>query len=110
MNKEIKALEVALAKVRTKLLSTDVSEPGFGEIQSLYNDLSDSLIRTAHKSDDEVAKQLNTTAAAIVEKLETNKSSLSNWTDVLTNVVLGVEPVLALANLSNPLARLLPDR
>ena len=47
MNNEVKALEIALANVRARLLSANVTEPGFGEIRSLYNDLSDSLISSS---------------------------------------------------------------
>lgn len=107
MNDNIKALELALANVRTRLLSANVTEPGFGEIRSLYNDLSNSLIRTAHKRDDEVATQLNATAHEIAEEWESSKAALGNWTDALKDVVQGVGGVLALAGLPNPLAKLL---
>ena len=109
MNEEIKALELALAKVRTQLLSANVTDPGFGEIRSLYNDLSNSLIRAAHKGDDEVAAQLSAAAKEIAEEWESNKSTLGNWSGTLKGVVQGVGGVLALAGLPNPLANLLPN-
>ena len=103
----ISSLEKALAEVRSRLLSTDVKTPGYGEIRSMYNILSASLIRVAHKKDDEIAAQLNIAAEEIVEEWESNKAILGNWTGELKTVVEAVGKVLKVAGLSNPLVRFL---
>lgn len=107
MKDKINALELALAKVRAELLAADVTTPGFGEIRAMYNDLSDSLIRAAHKQDDEVAARLQTTVTEIAEEWESNQSALGNWTGVLEGVVRGIGSVLEIAGLPNPLTGLL---
>ena len=109
MNQQVEQLEKALAAVRARLLSEDVTTEGFGEVRVLYNELSDSLIRVAHKSDSEIATRLNTTVVAISEEWETNKAVLGNWTDVLRNIVQGVGDILSIAGLSNPLGSLLSN-
>lgn len=109
MNQQVQQLEKALAAVRTQLLTEDVTAEGFGEIRTLYNELSDSLIRVAHKSDDEIATYLSITAESIAEEWSTNKSALGNWVDVLKDVVQRVGEVLSLAGISNPLASLLSN-
>ena len=108
MNDEIKGLETALSAVRSRLLRADISEPGFGEMRALYNELTDALIKAAHKSDDELATALNAKASEVVQEWESNKASLGSWTSVLKDVVTGVGSVLAIAGIPNPLASLLP--
>lgn len=104
MEKEIMALEKALAEVRNRLMSADVTAPGFGEVRSMYNDLSDLLIRVAHKSDDEIAGRLDITVKEIAEEWESNKTLLGSWAKELKVVAERVGKVLKVAGLPNPLA------
>ena len=84
--------------------------PGFGEIHSIYNSLSDLLIKAAYKEDDEVAARLNATVKEIVEEWKSNKKKLKGWTKELHRVVKVVGKILDLAGYPNPLSVLLPDK
>ena len=109
MQRQVKELEAALAIVRARLLAADVTAQGFGEVRSLYNDLTDSLIRVAHRSDQEIADRLNATVTEIADEWTSNKAGLGGWSVALKGVVDAVGGVLSVFGHSNPLASLLTD-
>lgn len=107
MNDEIRALSIALDKLREKLMSTPKSSPGFGEMRILYKELTLSLIDVADKADAELVKAINETSRKVSEEWESNKDKFAGWQNVLKPVVESVGLILGGAKLSNPLALLL---
>jgi hypothetical protein len=109
LSNEIKELENTLKLVREKLMSADVTEPGFGEMRTFYNELSDTLIKAAHKADDEVARSLEAKSKEIVEEWASSTEAMGNWTGLLKQVVSGVGGVLSIAGIPNPLSALVGE-
>ena len=107
MNDEIRALSIALDKLRERLMNTPRSSPGFGEMRILYRELTLALIDAADKADSELAKEINEASRKVSEEWESNKDKFAEWHSVLKPVVNAVGLILGGASLSNPLLLLL---
>ena len=108
MNAEVKALSTALDALRTKLIATPRTSPGFGEMRMLNLELTSALIVAGDKADAELAKEIETVSKGISDEWTSNNDKIQPWLDVLRPVVTAVGVILQVGGLSNPLLALLP--
>ena len=107
MKNEIRALFIALDKLREKLMTTPRSTTGLGTMRILYKELTLSLIDAADKADVELAKEISEASRKVSEEWESHKDKFAPWHNVLKPVEDANGFVLSGASLSNPLLLLL---
>lgn len=107
MDANVKAIADALDALRAKLIATPRTAEGFGEMRSLYLELTDSLITAGEKADAELAAEVEKAAKSVAEEWASNKEKFDPWLSFLKPVVGAVGTLLSTAGLGNPLAILL---
>jgi hypothetical protein len=108
MNANVKAIADALDALRAKLIATPRTTEGFGEMRSLYLELTESLITAGEKRDEDLAAEVASAAKSVAEEWASNKEKFDPWQSLLKPIVGTVGAFLGAAGLGNPLALLLP--
>ena len=108
MNANVKAVADTLDALRAKLIATPRTAEGFGEMRSLYLELTDALITAGEKADAELALEIEKAAKSVAEEWASNKAKFDPWLNILKPIVGTVGAFLGTAGLGNPLLLLLP--